>query len=250
MKNDDFYPIVTAILEYSNYNSAKFDKKISGSGYGAPIQQVVLASRHKDRLIPEKPEDKINLVMGTAAHFLLEFAELDKYLEMSGSEWRVFDREQSMHWIDPDTGWTFTGTYDLMLINKQGELMVADMKTMRSSTGVNFEKKYGKQLSIYAYLAHKFYNRTVMNKGLVVGFDKTKNKLFTRLVQLHNPDPQGYARRLEEAFKLTDDQLPSCSDEESNYGRLCTSYCRVKHICPQIKRSSNPFDPSVGFKQT
>lgn len=242
MTNDTFYPIVTAILEYNNYNSAPFEKKISGSGYGSPLQQVVLRTRHADKLRPEKPEDKINLVMGTAAHFLLEYADVDKYLELAGSEWRVFDREQSMHWIHEPTQWVFTGTYDLMLINDKGELMVCDMKTMRTSTGVNFDTKYGKQLSIYAFLANKFYNRTVLPKGLVIGFDKTKNKLFTKLVNLTAPEPEKYAEMLEHAFSLPDEHLPQCSDKETNYGKLCQTYCSVKHLCHQIKFAHNPFD--------
>ena len=238
------HPIVKAILSYSNYQQAPFANRISGSGYGSSPRVHHLWKRHWQDVPPEDIKKKVPLVVGTAMHFLLEFADLDKFLEEDNSPYRVFDREKSMHFHTP-SGITLTGTYDLVLENKEtGRLCVGDMKTMRSKIGKNF-LDYQKQLTIYAWIGSRFYNREFEPEGMIIWFDKTSQEFGVKMVPLDlEIDPIAYTDSIVKYETVPDKDLPFCTDEETDHGRKCR-WCGIAKWCNQL----SPFEPT-GFTTT
>ena len=217
---------------------------ISGSGYGQAPRQFWLNKRHGSKVKPRDILKNVPLVFGTAMHLLLEYSDTDKYLEEDGSPYRVFQKEQPMHFHTP-SGITLTGTPDMLLINEEiNELQLWDKKTMRSRTGKDFQD-YSNQMSIYAWIAERFYQLKVEPKGHVLAFDKEKQEFSHHTLQLHHHekhyDPELYCENIMQLKDVPDDQLPECNAEQRAAKNNCI-WCDVRDYCSQ----TNPFSSS-GF---
>ena len=237
-------PVILAIMNYSDYKHSKYKNSISGSSYGSAVRQFWLNKRHGSKVTPRDILKNVPLVTGTAMHTLLEYSDTEKYLQEADSPYTLFGKEEQMHYHTP-SGITLTGTFDMMLQNKETEeLQLWDMKTMKSRTGKNFQD-YENQMSIYAWIAERFYNMKVEVEGRVLAFDKEKQEFSVHKIHLHHRsksfDPITYTDLIAFHENTPDEQLPECNAEQRAKLNNCI-WCQVRDYCSQ----TNPFSSS-GF---
>lgn len=239
------HPLHLKMLDHNSYKKSKIKKSISGTSFLQPTQKIILNSRFKSEIEPEK---KISSCIGTAIHLAYEQSiETGFEFEFEGNHYRVLGREVSMSLPVGDTGFYATGTADLVLLKNEKLIHIQDIKTCKDwifkSRAFN---KWIQQLSIYSLLAKHHFEKEIDTKGTILYFNKTKeaagkvslgHKEFD-LLSIDETKKLMMDKTLDvmKYWDLPDDELhklPKCTQQEA---RLC-SWCGHANNCIQL----NPF---------
>lgn len=238
------HPLVKMILEFDAYVQSPIPQSLSATTFLSPIQKVILSKRH------EKDMDiKLNSasLLGTALHEYFErIIETGVEFEWEGDTYKLIAQELSMHTPIGKTGFTATGTSDLVFL-KNGELIhIGDYKSCKdySVKKRDSDGKWMKQLSIYNMLTHIHTKKPVDKQGTIFYFNKSAEAtskfpfgvMTLDLMSLKDTRDFIMERTLEfkKYWDLPDNELPRCTELENWNGRLCGSYCGYSHVCNQI----------------
>lgn len=239
------HPIHLKMLSHNSYKKSKIKKSISGTSFLQPTQKIILNSRFKPEIEPER---KISSAIGTAIHLAYEISIEEGYeFEFQGDHYKVLGNEVSMSLPIGDTGFHATGTIDLPLLKNNKYIHIGDYKTCKDWIFANKAyDKWIKQLSIYSLLAKFHYKKEIDTKGTILYYNKTKeakgvNSLGHKVFDLMSIDETKdfMMQKTLDVMKywgLPDDELhklPKCTSQEQ---RLC-SWCGHTLNCPQM----NPF---------
>lgn len=239
------HPIHLQILNHNSYKKSKIKKSISGTSFLQPTQKIILNSRFKSEVEPEK---KISSVIGTAVHLAYEQSiEPGFEFDFEGNHYKVLGCEVSMSLPVGDTGFHATGTSDLVLLKNNKFIHIYDIKTCKDWIFKNKKNfiKWIQQLSIYSLLAKFHYNREIDTEGTILYYNKSKeaagkvplgDKTF-KLLSIDETKKLMMEKTLDvmKYWDLPDDELhklPKCTPEEQF---LC-SWCGQMGVCPQINQ--------------
>lgn len=239
------HPLHLKMLDHNSYKKSKIKKSISGTSFLKPTQKIILNSRFKPEIEPEK---KISSSIGTAIHLAYEISIEEGYeFEFEGNNYKVLGKEVSMSLPVGDTGFHATGTADLVLLKNDQFIHIQDIKTCKDWIFKNKAySKWIKQLSIYSLLAKHHFKKEIDTKGTILYYNKTKeaksdvslgHKIFD-LLSINETKKLMMDKTLDviKYWDLPDDELhklPKCTKEEQ---RLC-SWCGHILDCQQM----NPF---------
>ena len=237
------HPMIKAILEYDAYVKSPIPRSLSATTFLSPIQKVILSKRHESSI-----DIKLNSasLLGTALHEYFErIIPKDFEFEWKGNKFKLIDQELSMAIPIGNTGFTATGTSDLVFLKNDSVIHIGDYKSCKDYTlkKKDFDK-WMKQMSIYAMLVHLTTKKPVDKTGTIFYFNKSaeaSSKFPFGLVELELmslKDTRDFIMERTLEFKkywdAPDEELPRCNPHENWNGRLCNSYCGYQHVCPQI----------------
>lgn len=203
-------PLVSAI-KFSDYDKVGH---ISVSGLIAPPRKRVLERRH-DAEITEDVAEGIWRLIGSIGHKILERADTDNHL----AEQRI---TTELH------GWTISGKADLL----GPDMTLSDYKfTSVYAFLLDDKAEWEQQINLYAWLYR--HNGFEAKRGRIVAVLRDWSKpraaretdypqvgVIVKEIPLWSPEEQeSFAglrvRAHQQAEKLTDDELPECTDEET-----------------------------------
>lgn len=237
------------MLDYDAYVKSKIPKSISGTSFLSPIQKVILNSRYKPEIDPDK---KIASSIGTAVHEWYEkecIIPIGFKFDFAGDYYEVIGKEVRFAQKIKGTGMTATGTADLVFLINGTHIKIGDYKTTKDwiFKARKFDK-WVKQLSIYNVLAHLKYKHPVSEYGVILYYNKTseaagKPSLGHKELKLMSlKDTRDFmverAKEIESYWDLPEDdlhKLPNCTQQEM---RLC-SWCGHIENCPQLNAFAN-----------
>ncbi len=242
------HPLVKIILEYDAYVRSKIPRSLSATTFLSPIQKVILSRRHKSSI-----DIKLNCasMLGTALHEYFEnVVPLHTKYYFEDHKYELTHKELSMNIPIGNTGFTATGTSDLVFLKDDSLVHIGDYKSCKdySLKKRDFEK-WMMQLSIYALLAHLTLKKPIDKYGTIFYFNKSAEArskfpfgvLELELMSLKDTKDYIMERTLKfkEHWDSPDEKLPRCTEIENWNGRLCGSYCGFSHVCPQINQFVN-----------
>lgn len=237
------HPLVQAILEYDAYVKSDIPRSLSATTFLSPIQKVILSHRHKSSI-----DIRLNSasLLGTALHEYFEkVIQVGFKFMYEDDEYELIHQELSMNTPVGKTGFTATGTSDLVFLKNKSKIHIGDYKSCKDFTlkKRDFEK-WAKQLSIYNLLTHIHLKMPVDNQGTIFYFNKTSEAaskfpfgvITLDLMSIDETKKFIMERTLEfkKYWDLPDNELPKCTEIENWSGRLCGSYCGYSHVCNQI----------------
>jgi len=236
------------ILKETQYqgNKEPHQKQLSASDFGSDILKIYLRYKYG---VPDKEEFGQD-TLGTIVHIGLQSLFKDKY-EIEKSLEKEFSN-----------GWKLTGSIDL--INHKNREII-DIKVTKQYTIERVlqepNHQYIWQLSVYKYLAEKFFDREFDVKLLLVlkdgGYDFRKAVMKPSL-ELLEIKPKSH-KEIEdkfneivskiEAYEELGEKPEQCDDlwfrkiKGQSVPLKCEQYCSYKKVCPYYKK--NPL--SINF---
>ena len=237
------HPLIITILEYDAYVKSDIPRSLSATTFLSPIQKVILSKRHKSSI-----DIKLNSasLLGTALHeFFEKILQVGMVFEWDGNKYELLEQEYSMNTPIGDTGFTATGTSDLIFLKNDSLIHIGDFKSCKDFTLKDKSyDKWVKQLSIYALLVFLTMKKPVDKYGTIFYFNKTSEAaskfpfgtIELELMPLKETKDFIMEKTLEfkKYWDLPDSELPRCSDVDNWGGRLCGSYCGYSHVCQQM----------------
>jgi hypothetical protein len=242
------HPIIKMILEFDAYVKSDIPKSLSATTFLSPIQKVILSKRHTSSI-----DIKLNSasLLGTALHEYFErIIKIGTEFDHEDHHYKLTHQELSMNAPIGNTGFTATGTSDLIFEKDYNLIHIGDYKSCKdySLKKRDFDK-WMKQLSIYAMLTHLTLKKPVDNYGTIFYFNKSSEAvskfpfgtIVLELMSLKDTRDFIMERTLEfkKYWDAPDDQLPKCTEIENWNGRLCGTYCGYSHVCNQINCFTN-----------
>ena len=226
------------------------DKRYSVTNILSSPRETILKRRyntHKDYTMDIA--DSVNLLLGNATHLLLENIALEPH-ELAEQHYTTkFEVNGFMY--------TFSGIVDY-INTLEGEKSVDDYKTT-SVYGIIYKSNYKKWKQQLEYSSYLHYKNTgqLIGQGKIIYFikdwkDKDSDKRnypvcpigaidFTfRSIEEIEQELQRKFEEIHELEKLSDDNLPVCSEEErwvitwgekKGIDRKCTQYCNCNIFC-------------------
>lgn len=237
------HPLIKIILSHDAYIRSKIPQSLSATTFLSPIQKVILSRRHTSSI-----DIKLNSasMLGTALHEYFEnIVPLYTKYYFEDHEYELIHKELPMNIPIGNTGFTATGTSDLIFLKDRSFIHIGDYKSCKdySLKKRDFEK-WKMQLSIYALLAHLTLKQPIDKYGTIFYFNKSaeaRSKFPFGVLELELyslKDTKDYIMSRTLQFKkywdVKDIDLPKCTQVENWQGRLCGTYCGFSHVCPQI----------------
>lgn len=242
------HPLVKMILEYDAYVQSTIPRSLSATTFLSPIQKVILSKRHETSI-----DIKLNSasLLGTALHEYFErIIPTGTVFEHEGDKYQLAYQELGMNSPIGNTGFTATGTADLIFLKNDEVYHMGDYKSCKDYSLLKRDfDKWIKQLSIYNMLVHLTLKKPVDNQGTIFYFNKSaeatsKFPFGTIVLDLMSlKDTRDFVMEKTIQFKkyweYPDEKLPRCSAKDNWNGRLCGTYCGYSHVCPQINAFTN-----------
>jgi len=237
------HPLIEAILEYDAYVKSPIPRSLSATTFLSPVQKVILSKRHKADM-----DIKLNSasLLGTALHEYFErIIPVGFEFWWEKNKYRLIHQELSMNVPIGNTGFTATGTSDLVFLKNDKLIHIGDYKSCKDYTlkQKDFEK-WRKQMSIYGMLTHLTLNKPIDKYGTIFYFNKSAEAsskfpfgmIELELMSLKETRDFIMERTLEfkKYWDEPDEKLPKCTEKENWNGRLCGTYCGYSHVCAQM----------------
>lgn len=242
------HPLIKMILEYDAYVQSKIPRSLSATTFLSAVQKTILSKRHESSI-----DIKLNSasLLGTALHEYFErIIKTGTEFDYEDNHYKLIYQELSMNIPIGNTGFTATGTSDLVFMKNHDILHIGDYKSCKdySLKKRDFDK-WMKQLSIYAMLAHLTLKKPVDKYGTIFYFNKSAEAtskfpfgvIELELMSLKDTRDFIVERTLEfkKYWDVKDDELPKCTEIENWNGRMCGTYCGYSHVCNQINQFTN-----------
>jgi hypothetical protein len=240
--NDGLPEVIYNWLCVDFYDHEGAQDSISATTLLKPTQEIVLTQRHAEN-IEIKASGRVWSVFGSGVH-----AVLDKMMVGKGIE-----KEERLK--ANIVGRTISGKFDLIKDGTLYDYKVTSAFTIMYGSRV---KEWVMQLSIYRWLYHKVKALTLNDKAYIITILKDWRQ--SDVGKLNYPispiieipiDLMGIEEtehfiilelnKLIKAEKLSDSELPACTDEERWYNAKkklymkCDKYCTCKDFCRQFK---------------
>lgn len=242
------HPLIAEILSYDAYVQSKIPRSLSATTFLSPIQKVILSKRHESSM-----DIKLNCasMLGTALHEYFErVLKVGMIFEYEENKYELLHQELSMHTPIGNTGFTATGTSDLVFLKNDSVIHIGDFKSCKDYALKDRSfTKWKQQLSIYAMLTHLWLKKPVDEYGTIFYFNKqleasSKFPFGTVEIELMTlKETRDFIMERTLEFKkywdVPDEDLPKCTEKENWNGRMCGTYCGYSHVCNQINAFTN-----------
>lgn len=237
------HPLIKMILEFDAYVKSDIPRSLSATTLLSPIQKVILSRRHESNM-----DIKLNSasLLGTALHEYFErVIPTGTVFEYEGDKYELIHQELSMNTPIGKTGFTLTGTSDLVFLKNDKYIHIGDYKSCKDySLKKRDFTKWSQQMSIYALLVFVTLGKKIDTQGSVFYFNKSAEAtskfpfgvLTLDLMSLKDTKDFIMEKTLDfkKYWDKPDHELPSCNPVENWNGRLCGTYCGYSHVCEQI----------------
>jgi len=241
VNNSNFPKAIYDFLCQDFYDHEEVGDSISATTLLKPIQEIVLIRRHKEK-IEIDVKDRVWSLFGSGVHAVLE--------KLRGETVEPIERMKV-----EINGHIVSGKYDLVMENKLTDYKVTSAWTIVYGSRV---EEWKNQLSIYRWLYHKTYWKTLDDKASIIAIIRDwsdKDTWITNYpqspiieidIELASLDKTEEAikrkvDKIKKALEVTDENLPKCSDKDRWFNAKkqtyvkCEKYCIAKNYCHQVK---------------
>ena len=146
----------------------------------------------------------------------------------------------------PIDDWLFNGIVDLIYIDEDGRLVICDHKSKAKFKSREEQKKYTRQLYLYAYFVHQKYGR--YPDILKFNMFRKQNEVVVPFVKAEFDEAIEWARQTVKDIRACFDYKPTCESFFGNH--LCNhrEYCEYKAPPEQKKNTYNKYRKARGIR--